>query len=133
MRARFYMKAAAGLLIACVLFSPGCRKRRVAVPESPPSTAAPVTEQPAVPVPSSPAAGGQSVGQTAPAATDSIPAQHFSTLSQALLTFRRDKKRAPKDWQELITTGYLKQMPAAPAGKRYTFNPASLDVRMVSQ
>ena len=52
-------------------------------------------------------------------------------MSGALLKFRRDKQRAPKDWQELINTGYVKQMPTPPPGKRYTFNPLSLDVLMV--
>lgn len=52
----------------------------------------------------------------------------FNTLSQALLTFRRDKQRAPRDWQD--ATGYLKQMPTAPPGKSYTFD-RSLNVQMV--
>ncbi|NBV21644.1 MAG: hypothetical protein EBS05_06945 [Proteobacteria bacterium] len=59
-----------------------------------------------------------------------MPAQDFSALSQALLTFRRDKQRGPKDWEELIATGYLKKMPTAPAGKRYVFD-RSLNVLMV--
>ena len=50
-------------------------------------------------------------------------------LSEALLKFRRDKQRAPADWQELISTGYLKQMPTAPSGKRYVFD-RSLNVHL---
>ena len=49
------------------------------------------------------------------------------------MKFRRDKNRAPKDWQELITTGYLKQMPKAPPGKRYAFHPGSLDVLLLNE
>lgn len=106
----------------------------------------PTTKIPAQPAPestpkaeaSSPApARGPVAPQQQPAggvAAETVNAEHFGQLSQALLTFRRDKNRAPKDWQELITTGYLKQMPKPPAGRRYTFDPFSLDVRMaVSQ
>lgn len=62
-----------------------------------------------------------------------MSAEHFSILSRGLLEFRRDKNRAPRDWHELLTTGYLQKLPAAPPGKRYTFNPQSLDVYMVNQ
>ena len=60
----------------------------------------------------------------------SINYQHFNQLSEALLKFRRDKNRGPANWQELITTGYLKQMPDAPPGKQYVFD-RSLNVQMV--
>lgn len=46
------------------------------------------------------------------------------------MKFRRDKNRGPANWQELISTGYLKQMPSAPPGKQYVFD-RSLNVRMV--
>lgn len=62
----------------------------------------------------------------------SINNQHFNQMTEALLKFNRDKKRAPTDWQELVTTGYLKQIPTAPPGKRYVFD-RSLNVRMVNQ
>ncbi|MFM8470520.1 MAG: hypothetical protein ACKODH_11210 [Limisphaerales bacterium] len=60
----------------------------------------------------------------------SISVQHFNQLSEALLKFRRDKNRGPANWQELITTGYLKQIPTAPDGQQYVFD-RSLNVRMV--
>ena len=62
----------------------------------------------------------------------SINNQHFNQLSEALLKFNRDKKRGPKNWEELISTGYLKQMPTPPPGKAYVFD-RSLNVLMVNQ
>ncbi len=64
-------------------------------------------------------------------AAENINADHFGQLSQALLTFRRDKNRAPSDWQELLATGDLRQMPRPPVGRPSTFAPISLDVRLV--
>ncbi len=95
-------------------------------PESTPQAEAPSSAPARAPVAPQQPSGG--------VAAENVSAEHFGQLSQALLTFRRDKNRAPKDWQELITTGYLKQMPRPPAGRRYIFDPFSLDVRMaVSQ
>lgn len=132
-------KVSVCLLVGCLclglLGSAGCRRKRdqgpnsgsqapaadPGAPAAPPGLTAPATDSKSAPA-------SQSLPPVA-----SIPANHFSTLSQALLTFRRDKQRAPKDWQELITTGYLKALPPAPPGKRYTFHPQSLDVLMVNQ
>ncbi len=99
---------------------------------APENSAPPAVGQPAAPssVPVAPAPA-----ETTPATPLSTPTfdEHFGILSRGLLTFKRDKNRAPKDWQELISTGYLKKMPDAPPGKRYIFNPGSLDVSMVNQ
>ena len=105
------------LLFCGLLLGAGCGKEPDATPP-PPATPPAATADPVD------SANPRSVVGV----SESIPAAHFSQLSQALLTFRRDKNRAPKDWQELLATGYLKQMPKAPPGKRYTFNPFSLDV-----
>lgn len=125
------MKPLIGLLCLCLLLGTACRKSRNAATNAPDAPSPAVASQPKTPTSgANPAAAAGSPATAAVAA--SINAQHFSQLSQALLTFRRDKQRAPKDWQELIATGYLKQMPTPPAGKRYIFNPASLDVHMVN-
>ena len=115
------------LLFCGLLLGAGCGKEPEATPKIP-ATPAPAAanseEAPSLLPPPAPNSRTPSVVGV----SESIPAEHFSQLSQALLTFRRDKNRAPKDWQELLATGYLKQMPKAPPGKRYTFNPQSLDV-----
>ena len=124
-----------GCLSVGLLGSAACRRKRDQVQDS--GSQAPAAA-PGSPAASPAPAALPTDGKSAPASQSlppvaSIPANHFSTLSQALLTFRRDKQRAPKDWQELITTGYLKALPPAPPGKRYTFHPQSLDVLMVNQ
>lgn len=123
------MKQLLWLLCVGLIFLAACRRKREPVPVSPEVPASPVAGQSAAPS-SSPAPAPAPAPLVTPGLPESIPAQHFSQLSQALLTFRRDKQRAPKDWQELISTGYLKQMPIAPPGRRYIFD-RSLNVQMV--
>lgn len=121
--------------IACcgLLLVAGCGKEpepASKIPAQPAPESTPQAEAPS----SAPARAPVAQQQPGGVASETVSADHFGQLSQALLTFRRDKNRAPKDWQELITTGYLKQMPRPPAGRRYIFDPFSLDVRMaVSQ
>ncbi|MEQ2007863.1 MAG: hypothetical protein ABMA26_13785 [Limisphaerales bacterium] len=123
------MKTLCWLLCLSLVCLSACRRKRTTAPTAPETSAPPAAEQPAAkdgsasPAPASPA----------PPEPTALFDEHFGILTQGLLTFKRDKNRAPRDWQELITTGYLKKMPAAPPGKRYTFNPASLDVHMVNQ
>lgn len=126
------MKTLCWLLCSSLVFLSACRRKRSAAPAAPEATAPPAVEQPAAPA-SSPAAPAPA--EAAPEAQLSTAKfdEDFGILSQGLLTFKRDKNRAPKDWEELISTGYLKKLPAAPPGKRYTFNPGSLDVHMVNQ
>lgn len=119
------MKLLCWLLCASVIFISACRKKREAVPSAP------------APVPSgqsdAAATAAPPLSAPVPGATPAAPQisnQHFNQLSEALLKFRRDKNRGPANWQELITTGYLKQMPTAPPGKQYVFD-RSLNVQMV--
>ena len=124
------MKPFCWLLCTALVLLGACKRKRATAPQ-PPSP--PAAEQPAAAAsdPSAPAAPA-AASPAAPLST-AVFDEHFGILSQGLLTFRRDKNRAPNDWQELITTGYLEKMPAATPGKRYTFNPGSLDVHMVNQ
>jgi len=125
------MKLLCWLLCSCLAFGTACRKRKNAASEAPDNAGAPAVASsgPATPAPPAPAA---SVNPAPSGNAQPIPVQHFNQLSEALLKFRRDKKRAPKDWQELIATGYLKQMPEPPPGKRYVFD-RSLNVQVVNQ
>ena len=122
-------------IVCCgLLLAASCGKEPESAPKTPATPAHESTPNAEAP---SPAPVRTPVAQQQPpggVASETVNAEHFGQLTQALLTFRRDKNRAPKDWQELITTGYLKQMPKPPAGRRYIFDPFSLDVRMaVSQ
>lgn len=128
------MKTLCWLLCSSLILLSACRRKRSAVPAAPENSAPPAVEQPAAPAsaPVPPAPAETETTSAVPLSTATFD-EHFSILTEGLLTFKRDKNRAPRDWQELISTGYLKQMPAAPPGKRYIFNPSSLDVHMVKQ
>ena len=121
------------LLCASLFLLTACRKKRDAAAAAPAASAEAIAKQAGDSPANSQAPMPPPASGTSPAMPASISAQDFSKLSQALLTFRRDKQRSPKDWQELIATGYLKQLPVAPLGKRYMFHPVSLDVHMVNQ
>lgn len=111
-------------LLCCGLVFTACRKKREVAPDAPTTPTPEAASQPTVvPTPSAPAPG-------TPPVAERIDNRHFNQLSEALLKFRRDKNRGPANWQELITTGYLKQMPSAPPGKRYVFD-RSLNVQML--
>lgn len=125
------MKSLCWLLCFGLLFLTACRRKRGVAPAAPETSGPPALEQPA-PAKSAGPPAAVTPGSVPSPATQ-VSADHFSLLTRGLLTFKRDKQRAPRDWQELITTGYLKQMPTPPPGKRYTFNPKSLDVLMVNE
>ena len=125
------MKPLCYLLCSCLVFSAACRKKREATPAAPEALLAPQASQPVAPG-SAPAAATTPGTPAAAAVPVSINNQHFNQLSEALLKFNRDKKRGPKNWEELISTGYLKQMPTPPPGKAYVFD-RSLNVLMVNQ
>lgn len=126
------MKSLCWLLCSSLVFGAACRKKRAAAPVSPETAVPAVADQLAAAStsPTPPSAPGKPATAVVP---ESIDFRHFRLMTDALLKFKRDKHRAPKDWQELITTGYLKQMPTPPPGKAYVFNNYSLDVRMVNQ
>lgn len=113
-----------------LLLIAGCSKEPEAAPNIPAKRVRESSGTAEVPSPSAAATPVARQQQAGKVVSETVNADHFGQLSQALLTFRRDKNRAPKDWHELIATGYLKQMPKAPAGRRYIFDPFSLDVRM---
>ena len=123
------MKPLCWLLSTSLILLCACKRKRDTAPQATPP---PAVEQPAAPA-SNPTSPGPAAASPAAPLSTAVFDEHFGILSQGLLTFRRDKNRAPRDWQELITTGYLKKMPTPPPGKRYTFNPGSLDVHMVNQ
>ena len=133
-RELFAMRPLSYLACCGWLLAAGCGNEPEPAPKTPAPPAPESTPKAEAPSPAparAPVAPQQPPGGVA---SETVNAEHFGQLSQALLTFRRDKNRAPKDWQELLTTGYLKQMPKPPAGRRYMFDPISLDVRMaVSQ
>jgi hypothetical protein len=56
-----------------------------------------------------------------------------ASLSQALQQFYAGEERHPKDLNELVTKGYLRQVPPPPAGMKYDYNPATGQLKLVKQ
>jgi hypothetical protein len=55
----------------------------------------------------------------------------LAQVQQALQQFHASEDRWPKDLQELVKAGFLASVPAAPAGQRVVYDPATGAVRMV--
>jgi len=54
-------------------------------------------------------------------------------LTAALRDYCRWKMRVPKDLNELVTSRYLTNLPAPPAGQKYSIDPTYLEVTLVNQ
>jgi len=54
-----------------------------------------------------------------------------SSMTQAIQQFQIAEERYPKDLNELVSKGYLGQIPKAPYNMRYQYNPATGEVAVV--
>ncbi len=54
-------------------------------------------------------------------------------LTQVLRKYSVENRRVPKSLDEVVAAGYLKEMPPAPAGKKFTIEPKKLQVVLVDQ
>jgi hypothetical protein len=52
----------------------------------------------------------------------------LSELTQALRKFSAEQRRVPKSLDELVSAGYLAQVPAAPPGKAFVIDTRDLKV-----
>jgi hypothetical protein len=60
---------------------------------------------------------------TPPAASDEArTASLLGELTQAVRKYGVEKRRVPKTLEELVASGYLSQIPQAPAGKKFAIN-----------
>jgi hypothetical protein len=55
------------------------------------------------------------------------------SVTQAIQMFHAQEGRYPKDLNELAARGYLPRPPAPPHGRRFEYNPATGQVRLVPQ
>ncbi len=126
------------LRIAFLLFAAGClafigcRKKdepkpETAPPQKPATEPATAGTPPTVVVP----------GQTAPQAATTIPmsfpgageqSKINSPLTGAVARFHDKFRRFPRDWNELVTAGFIQSIPQPPAGKKFAIDP---DTRIV--
>ncbi len=86
----------------------------------------PAPDAAAVTAPAQPAAAASTEGEA--------PSQDVvKTILGALQSYVIANSKNPKDLDELVRSGYLKQIPPAPPGKKIVFDPARLDVKLVNQ
>ncbi len=52
----------------------------------------------------------------------------LSELTQAVRKYSADQRAVPRSLNELVSAGYLKQVPAAPAGKTFAIDARELKV-----
>ena len=124
-----------GFVFIIVLLLAGCGKSRESSPHTPASTtdpsqggksdAATATEQPSV------ANGSTAVARSG--ASDTEIAAALAELTQALRKYSFEHQRMPKTFGEVVAAGYVKQMPQAPAGKKFEIDPKTVQVVLVKQ
>jgi DNA polymerase III gamma/tau subunit len=56
-----------------------------------------------------------------------------SSISQAIQLFQSQEGRYPQNLKELVTEGYLPQLPQPPRGMQYQYNPQSGEVKVVRE
>lgn len=54
-------------------------------------------------------------------------------MTQALRKYGAEKQRVPKSLEEVVAAGYLRAIPAAPPGQKYSFDPKMLKVTLVKR
>ena len=65
------------------------------------------------------------------AANDS--AATLEALTQALRKYAMEHRGLPKNFSEMVTTGYVKNVPPAPSGKQYAIDTKECRVVLVNQ
>ena len=71
-------------------------------------------------------------GASGAAVDGSLPGT-LSDLTQAVRRFGMEKRRVPKDLTEVISAGYLAELPPAPAGKKFAIDEKKVQVVLVNQ
>jgi membrane-bound lytic murein transglycosylase B len=73
-----------------------------------------------------------------PAVSESAPAVEadlsplLAELTQAVRKYGFEKQKVPASLEELVAAGYLSAKPAAPAGKKFSIDPKTMQVVVVS-
>jgi hypothetical protein len=138
-------------LLASVTFFliAGCGKRSETSPSASPSATepavsretagAPNTEPPrAADVSEHADSGAPPTGQETPTTaradtSGTALAATLAELTQALRKYSFERQRLPKSFSEVVSAGYVKDMPSAPQGKKFAIEPKTVQVVLVKQ
>lgn len=71
-------------------------------------------------------------GSSPHAATTAGPAD-LQALTQALRRYSAEKRRVPANLNELVSAGYLRELPAPPPGMQYAIHSARVEVILVKR
>ena len=109
------------------LLALGCSKK------SPVTDAAP--ERPAATAPANPAEGAGAAAQSAvvPVTSASDATADLDALTQALRRYSIEHRAMPTTFAEVIAAGYVKNLPAAPPGKKFEIDPKTSRVVLIKQ
>lgn len=92
-------------------------------------SAPPPTGGAAMPLPGATPAGGAPT-----AAAEEVPSKDaLDAVTKAVQSFFINKERAPKNLEELVASGFLKKLPAPPAGKKYVYDPEKANITLADQ
>ena len=68
------------------------------------------------------------------AAEQEVPSKDaLDAVTKAAQSFFVSKERAPKNLEELVASGFLKKLPAPPAGKKYVYDPERANITLADQ
>jgi hypothetical protein len=121
------MKTACFLLsLVAGFFVAGCGRGNNAPPPAP-TVSTPAPETPAQ------AAPNGYLGAMASAQRLAVKTVDLSSLNQNIQLFNATEGRYPKDLDELVSTHYIPQVPAAPTGMKLAYDATQGKVTMVAQ
>jgi len=81
-----------------------------------------------------PLAGAVSAPGVGTAAVEEVPSKDaLDAVTKAVQSFFINKERAPKNLEELVASGFLKKLPAPPAGKKYVYDPERANITLANQ
>jgi len=72
------------------------------------------------------------VDNGAPTISDD-PNVALDQMTMALRKYGAEKQRVPRSLEEVVAAGYLKSIPPAPPGQKYSFDPKMLKVILVKR
>lgn len=125
---RAYLKLVCALSV-CGLFSvvSGCGDKSTTANSPAPaiSSAVPPAQHPTQAIPVKPVVIPESVANDSTATLDA--------LTQALRKYALEHRGLPKSFSEMEATGYVKNVPPAPSGKRYTIDEKACRVVLANK
>jgi len=117
------MKKAFGFLFtaACLCFLSGCKEKKASPPSSDTSSGNPLT---------APADYVGALGKAQKSAQKTLGALG---VDQAIKTFYNEEGRFPTNLNEMVSKGTIGQIPPAPRGMKYDYDPKNGTIKVVPE